>query len=142
MSEHASWSGCFYFRIIQAALAAAGAPDNLVHVITGYVEFFILKVLYSSLLSVITGHDLGIVQRRSISMAGLEKLVKLLYLQLIKSFLLAHLAWEGWYVLFEHILNDIFLFVMFCNSSSIVKCNVFSEHPVNTKKTSLFHGFT
>ncbi|KAL5700292.1 hypothetical protein ACHQM5_025752 [Ranunculus cassubicifolius] len=38
VSEHASWSGCFYFRIIQAALAAVGAPDNLVHVITGYAE--------------------------------------------------------------------------------------------------------
>ncbi|KAF9619816.1 hypothetical protein IFM89_009567 [Coptis chinensis] len=38
VSEHASWSGCFYFRIIQAALAAVGAPDNLVHVITGFAE--------------------------------------------------------------------------------------------------------
>ncbi|CAL9125312.1 unnamed protein product [Musa textilis] len=38
VSEHASWSGCFYFRIIQAALAAVGAPDNLVHIITGYAE--------------------------------------------------------------------------------------------------------
>ena len=36
VSEHASWSGCFYLRIIQAALAAVGAPDNLVDVITGY----------------------------------------------------------------------------------------------------------
>ncbi|KAK9086290.1 hypothetical protein Syun_028684 [Stephania yunnanensis] len=38
VSEHASWSGCFYFRIIQAALAAVEAPDNLVHVITGFAE--------------------------------------------------------------------------------------------------------
>ncbi|BAF22618.1 aldehyde dehydrogenase 22A1 isoform X1 [Oryza sativa Japonica Group] len=38
VSEHASWSGCFYFRIIQAALAAVGAPDNLVHIITGFAE--------------------------------------------------------------------------------------------------------
>ncbi|CAI0626285.1 unnamed protein product [Linum tenue] len=38
VSEHASWSGCFYFRIIQAALAAVGAPDNLVDVITGFAE--------------------------------------------------------------------------------------------------------
>ncbi|XP_010267975.1 PREDICTED: aldehyde dehydrogenase 22A1 [Nelumbo nucifera] len=38
VSEHASWSGCFYFRIIQAALAAVGAPENLVHVITGFAE--------------------------------------------------------------------------------------------------------
>lgn len=37
VSEHASWSGCFYFRIIQAALAAVGAPENLVDVITGSV---------------------------------------------------------------------------------------------------------
>ncbi|OVA01391.1 Aldehyde dehydrogenase domain [Macleaya cordata] len=36
--KHASWSGCFYVRIIQAALAAVGAPDNLVHVITGFAE--------------------------------------------------------------------------------------------------------
>ncbi|KAH9319007.1 hypothetical protein KI387_020776, partial [Taxus chinensis] len=36
VSEHASWSGCFYFRIIQAALLAAGAPSDLVHVITGF----------------------------------------------------------------------------------------------------------
>ncbi|KAE8730953.1 Aldehyde dehydrogenase 22A1 [Hibiscus syriacus] len=27
VSEHASFSGCFYFRIIQAALAAVGAPE-------------------------------------------------------------------------------------------------------------------
>ncbi|KAJ6823885.1 aldehyde dehydrogenase 22A1 [Iris pallida] len=38
VSEHASWSGCFYLRIIQAALAAVGAPENLVHVITGFAE--------------------------------------------------------------------------------------------------------
>ncbi|CAH2054774.1 unnamed protein product [Thlaspi arvense] len=38
VSEHASWSGCFYFRIIQAALAAVGAPENLVDVITGFAE--------------------------------------------------------------------------------------------------------
>ncbi|XWS53520.1 hypothetical protein CRYUN_Cryun10bG0008400 [Craigia yunnanensis] len=38
VSEHASWSGCFYFRIIQAALAAVGAPENLVEVITGFAE--------------------------------------------------------------------------------------------------------
>ncbi|XP_064976619.1 aldehyde dehydrogenase 22A1-like isoform X3 [Musa acuminata AAA Group] len=38
VSEHASWSGLFYFRIIQAALAAVGAPDNLVHIITGFTE--------------------------------------------------------------------------------------------------------
>ncbi|XP_030474618.1 aldehyde dehydrogenase 22A1 [Syzygium oleosum] len=38
VSEHASWSGCFYFRIIQAALTAVGAPENLVDVITGFAE--------------------------------------------------------------------------------------------------------
>ncbi|KQK14537.1 aldehyde dehydrogenase 22A1 isoform X2 [Brachypodium distachyon] len=38
VSEHASWSGCFYFRIIQTALLAVGAPDNLVHIITGFAE--------------------------------------------------------------------------------------------------------
>ncbi|XP_047336144.1 aldehyde dehydrogenase 22A1 [Impatiens glandulifera] len=38
ISEHASWSGCFYIRIIQAALEAVGAPDNLVDVITGFAE--------------------------------------------------------------------------------------------------------
>lgn len=38
VSEYASWSGCFYFRIIQAALAAVGAPENLVDVITGFAE--------------------------------------------------------------------------------------------------------
>lgn len=38
VSEHASWSGCFYLRIIQAALAAVGAPENLVHILTGYAE--------------------------------------------------------------------------------------------------------
>ncbi|KAK6254399.1 hypothetical protein QUC31_016136 [Theobroma cacao] len=38
VSEHASWSGCFYFRIIQSALAAVGAPENLVEVITGFAE--------------------------------------------------------------------------------------------------------
>ena len=36
VSENATWSGCFYFRIIQAALAAVGAPENLVDIITGY----------------------------------------------------------------------------------------------------------
>lgn len=38
VSENASWSGLFYFRIIQAALAAVGAPENLVDVITGFAE--------------------------------------------------------------------------------------------------------
>ncbi|CAJ1963190.1 unnamed protein product [Sphenostylis stenocarpa] len=38
VSEHASWSGCFYFRIIQSALAAIGAPEDLVEVITGFGE--------------------------------------------------------------------------------------------------------
>ncbi|KAJ0035436.1 hypothetical protein Pint_24358 [Pistacia integerrima] len=38
VSENASWSGCFYFRIIQAALAAVGAPENLVDIITGFAE--------------------------------------------------------------------------------------------------------
>lgn len=38
VSEHASWSGCFYLRIIQAALAAVGGPENLVDVITGFAE--------------------------------------------------------------------------------------------------------
>ncbi|KAG9139427.1 hypothetical protein Leryth_021577 [Lithospermum erythrorhizon] len=38
VSEYASWSGCFYMRIIQTALAAVGAPDNLVEVITGFAE--------------------------------------------------------------------------------------------------------
>ncbi|GLT81513.1 hypothetical protein SLA2020_528950 [Shorea laevis] len=38
VSENASWSGCFYFRIIQSALAAIGAPENLVDVITGFAE--------------------------------------------------------------------------------------------------------
>ncbi|XP_077218151.1 aldehyde dehydrogenase 22A1 isoform X2 [Tasmannia lanceolata] len=38
VSEHATWSGCFYIRIIQAALAAVEAPENLVHVITGFAE--------------------------------------------------------------------------------------------------------
>ncbi|TXG71595.1 hypothetical protein EZV62_000174 [Acer yangbiense] len=38
VSENASWSGCFYLRIIQAALAAVGAPDGLVDVITGFAE--------------------------------------------------------------------------------------------------------
>ncbi|CDO98771.1 unnamed protein product [Coffea canephora] len=38
VSENASWSGCFYMRIIQTALAAVGAPENLVEVITGFAE--------------------------------------------------------------------------------------------------------
>ncbi|CAH9104208.1 unnamed protein product [Cuscuta europaea] len=38
VSEHASWSGCFYLRIIQTALAAVGAPENLVDIITGFGE--------------------------------------------------------------------------------------------------------
>ncbi|KAK4257914.1 hypothetical protein QN277_007441 [Acacia crassicarpa] len=38
ISEHASWSGCFYYRIIQSALAAIGAPEDLVEVIPGFAE--------------------------------------------------------------------------------------------------------
>nr|GMD77462.1 aldehyde dehydrogenase 22A1 [Ipomoea batatas] len=38
VSEHASWSGCFYLRIIQTALAAVGAPENLVEITTGFAE--------------------------------------------------------------------------------------------------------
>ncbi|KVI06812.1 hypothetical protein Ccrd_014832, partial [Cynara cardunculus var. scolymus] len=33
--EHPSWSRCFYVWIIQPALAAVGAPENPVEVITG-----------------------------------------------------------------------------------------------------------
>ncbi|KAL7599190.1 hypothetical protein Lser_V15G25822 [Lactuca serriola] len=38
VSEHASWSGCFYVQILQTALAAVRAPKNLVEVITGFAE--------------------------------------------------------------------------------------------------------
>lgn len=38
MSEHASWSTRYYGAIIQAALAAAGAPADLVQIVTGYAE--------------------------------------------------------------------------------------------------------
>ena len=35
VSEYASWSAGYYGRIINAALAAAGAPPNLVQFVTG-----------------------------------------------------------------------------------------------------------
>ena len=35
VSEHASWSSKFYGRVIQAALAAVGAPAGLVQIVTG-----------------------------------------------------------------------------------------------------------
>ncbi|GAX82092.1 hypothetical protein CEUSTIGMA_g9520.t1 [Chlamydomonas eustigma] len=38
VSEHASWSSGFYGRVISAALAAAGAPPDLVQIVTGYGE--------------------------------------------------------------------------------------------------------
>ncbi|XP_068497512.1 aldehyde dehydrogenase 22A1-like [Phaseolus vulgaris] len=38
VSELASWSGCFYFRIIQSALAAIEAPEDLVEVMTRFAE--------------------------------------------------------------------------------------------------------
>ncbi|KAL4441818.1 hypothetical protein ABPG77_003734 [Micractinium sp. CCAP 211/92] len=38
VSEHASWSALYYKRIIDAALAAAGAPADLVQIVTGYGE--------------------------------------------------------------------------------------------------------
>jgi acyl-CoA reductase-like NAD-dependent aldehyde dehydrogenase len=38
VSEHASWSTGYYGRFIQAALAAAGAPPDLVQFVTGYGE--------------------------------------------------------------------------------------------------------
>ncbi len=36
VSEHASWSSLYYGRIISAALAAVGAPPDLVQIVTGY----------------------------------------------------------------------------------------------------------
>eukprot|EP00898_Chlorokybus_atmophyticus_P003792 jgi/Chlat1/4413/Chrsp29S04549 len=36
VSEYASWSSLYYARIISAALEAAGAPTDLVQVVTGY----------------------------------------------------------------------------------------------------------
>jgi len=36
VSEHASWSARYYKRIIDAALAAAGAPADLVQVRAGF----------------------------------------------------------------------------------------------------------
>jgi len=38
VSEHASWSTKYYGRLINACLAAAGAPADLVQIITGYGE--------------------------------------------------------------------------------------------------------
>lgn len=38
VSEHASWSAGYYGRMISAALAAAGAPEGLVQIVTGYGE--------------------------------------------------------------------------------------------------------
>lgn len=38
VSEHASWSTGYYGRLISAALAAAGAPADLVQIVTGYGE--------------------------------------------------------------------------------------------------------
>ncbi|GFR39785.1 hypothetical protein Agub_g270 [Astrephomene gubernaculifera] len=38
VSEHASWSTGYYGRMISAALAAAGAPADLVQFVTGYGE--------------------------------------------------------------------------------------------------------
>lgn len=38
VSEYASWSTGYYSRIISAALQAAGAPPDLVQIVTGYGE--------------------------------------------------------------------------------------------------------
>lgn len=38
VSEHASWSVGYYGRMVEAVLAAAGAPPNLVQFVTGYAE--------------------------------------------------------------------------------------------------------
>ena len=35
VSEHATWSSRYYGRIIAAALAAVGAPPDLVQIVTG-----------------------------------------------------------------------------------------------------------
>ena len=36
VSEHASWSTIYYSRLIDACLRAAGAPSDLVQIVTGY----------------------------------------------------------------------------------------------------------
>jgi hypothetical protein len=38
VSEHASWSAGYYGRMINAVLAAGGAPPDLVQFVTGYAE--------------------------------------------------------------------------------------------------------
>jgi len=38
VSEHASWSAQYHRRVLSAALDAAGAPADLVQVVTGYAE--------------------------------------------------------------------------------------------------------
>jgi acyl-CoA reductase-like NAD-dependent aldehyde dehydrogenase len=38
VSEYASWSTLYYNKFIQAALAKAGAPADLVQFVTGYGE--------------------------------------------------------------------------------------------------------
>ena len=38
VSEHASWSSQYYGRAIKACLKAAGAPEDLVQIVTGYGE--------------------------------------------------------------------------------------------------------
>ena len=38
VSEHATWSSSYYGRVVDAALAAAGAPPGLVQIVTGFAE--------------------------------------------------------------------------------------------------------
>ncbi len=55
VSEHASWSGLLYKRIIDAALEAAGAPADLVQIVTGgggEGERFMHSSMYLALMDV------------------------------------------------------------------------------------------
>ncbi|KAG1661699.1 hypothetical protein FOA52_002035 [Chlamydomonas sp. UWO 241] len=38
VSEHASWAAQYHGRVLKAALAAAGAPEDLVQIVTGFGE--------------------------------------------------------------------------------------------------------
>ena len=60
VSEHASWSAAYYGRAIRACLAAAGAPMDLVQIVTGYAAAGRALVTHPSVAKVVFVGSVGV----------------------------------------------------------------------------------
>jgi len=73
VSEHASWSAAYYGRAIRACLVAAGAPPDLVQIVTGYAEAGRALVRHPSVAKVVFVGSVGVGKAVGADCASLVK---------------------------------------------------------------------